>query len=277
MREAERVLASGLQDRLTEGLRRDAQAILLQEVALAAVDLYSGRLIRAEGDALPRNSDPVLEPVNSAEPVQIMVIGQIGAGKSSLINALANQTLLETDAAPTTTRPLAVRYAEGVTLVDTPGLDGSAERRDTVLTLVREADLVLWLHRVNRPGRAADADLLAALAGTRAAAPDQRWAPILHLASAADLAGFGPEQSPRAAAEIARHLHLPEPALPVSALGDGSSLAALRARIEAALSEARMTRLARLRRQAAQGAGLRGNLARAAKGASALARRWTQG
>ncbi len=80
LREAERVLATGVQDRLTEKFRRDAQAILLEEAAQAAVDLYSGRLKVSEAD-LSRHGARLQVPEAPPEgAVQIVLVGQASVG-----------------------------------------------------------------------------------------------------------------------------------------------------------------------------------------------------
>lgn len=276
LREAERALATRLQDRLTDGFRRDAQAILLEEAALAAIDLYSGRLTFHESDLAVRNDLRPLPHANPEMPVQIVLIGQAGAGKSRLLDALLGEGRGGTMDGSVTERVKAARLAPGVNLVDTPGLDGSDKRRRASLATLAEADLVLWVHRANRPGRAPDADLAQDLAAM--ARSTGRAIPVLHVATAADLVHAVPGH-PTSAADRQRIADaiapvltlLPGPLLPVDLRDPPRGLDALRAAIDNALPEARQARQRRLGRAMGGVRGLKGNLRRAGRGFGAVA------
>jgi uncharacterized protein len=192
LREAERVLAAGLQDRLGLAVTRDLQARLLDEAAQAAIDLYSGRLrftdAELAGVVLPDMRRDALTPGDA--PLRILLVGQVSAGKSSLVNALAGDGAAETDAAPVTDRAAAVETELAgvpVRLVDTPGLTGADRRRDAVAAEAAEADLILWVLRADRPDRGPDHALRAALTARLARSPDRRAPPILTVIAAADL------------------------------------------------------------------------------------------
>lgn len=271
MREAERVLTSGLQDRLGAAVVRDLQARLLDEAAMAAIDLYSGRLKFTAAElaqvALPearRDAPGPEEP-----PLRILLVGQVSAGKSTLLNLLAGHDAAETDAAPVTDRT-AAHLAEidgvGVRLVDTPGLDGTAKRRDAVAAEAADADLLLWVLRADRPDRAPDRAFRAALDARLARQPDRRPPPLVPVAAAADLLMPGwpfpehhlpPEARHRLGAALAA---LAEDgaagAVPVSAEPVAWNLGALRAAIAAALPEARQVQRQRRRLAAAKGTGI---------------------
>ncbi len=282
LREAERVLATGLQDRLTEQFRRDAQAILLEEAAQAAIDLYSGRL-KVSPDDLSRHASRTAVPEARPEgPVQILLVGQTSAGKSTLLNALLGEDAAETDAAPSTDQSLAHALDEGARLIDTPGLDGSDKVARALAAQMVTADLVLWVHRANRPGRAADVALQAEFRSAMARDPARRHPPVIHVANAADLLIPGwprPENAltpeDRAALDAATSAIsgvMGAPVLAVRAESPDWNLDALRRAIDAVLPEARMTRRNRLRLEAARPPGLRANLGRAARGLAATAR-----
>lgn len=266
LREAERLLASGLQDRLSQGFRRDAQAILLEEAAQAAVDLYSGRLTQAAG---------VLESEGPEAPLQALIVGQAGAGRSAVIAALADHDDAGTVAVPALDGALE--------LTEAPGLDGSAARTAEVAAKMAAADLVIWVHRANRPGRAPDVDLLTALAKARADAPDRPSPPVLHVAVGVDqlIPGWPrPEHAltdtdTAAIAAVTGAISGALGGVAVHALGARMpywNLGPVFAALDASLPQAR--RQSRLRQREGTGAvGVAGNLARTGRGAAAFLRR----
>lgn len=271
LREAERLLASGLQDRLSQGFRRDAQVILLEEAAQAAVDLYSGRLTQ---EIAPRHL-PDTAAGTTDEGLHVLVVGQAGAGRSALIAALADHDEAGNLAVPA--------LGGAVELTQAPGLDGTAARRDEVAALMQDADLVLWVHRANRPGRAPDADLLAAFTALRARRPERGTPPVLHVAVGVDLLIPGWPRPEHAltdgdASTIAAVTGSISKALggvavhPLGAQLPFWNLGAIFAAIDAALPMARRVRRQRQRPQP-RAAGLVSNLARTGRGAAAALRR----
>jgi uncharacterized protein len=264
LREAERVLASGLQDRLGAAVTRDLQARLLDEAAQAAIDLYSGRLrftdAELAGVVLPDMRRDALTPDDP--PLRVLLVGQVSAGKSSLVNALAGDDAAETDAAPVTDRAAAVEtWLAGVPvrLVDTPGLTGDGRRRDTVATEAAEADLILWVLRADRPDRAPDHDLRRVLDARLARMSDRRPPPVVSVVAAADLLVPGwpfpehrlpPEARHRLGdALVALSEDWPDAAIPVSVEPVEWNLDALEAALAAALPEARQVQRQRRRLQ----------------------------
>lgn len=263
LREAERLLATGLQSRLTDHFRRDTQVILLEEAAQAAIDLYSGRLKFTEGEltALAARRDQA-EAVPAEAALRVVVVGQIGSGKTALVQALLGDAVGA--AAPSTPRRAAYDLRIGgqpCRLIDTPGLDGGKVARALVDDLLR-ADLVLWLHRATRPGRAPDTALAAAFAERLTAQAGRLQPPVLHLASgAATLPGPARDAAMAAIGEV---MGAP-PAVPVE---PPASVAA----ILAAFPDARRAQRARLRAEAGQNPTLATNAARAGRGLRAVAR-----
>lgn len=192
LREAERLLAKGLQDRLGASVTRDLQARLLDEAAQAAIDLYSGRLRFTEAELAGIDLADLRRDAAGAEapPLRVLLVGQVSAGKSTLLNALSGLDAAETDAAPVTDRAQAVLMdldGAEIRLVDTPGLDGRAKRTAAVAREAAEADLLVWVLRADRPDRSPDHALRVALEEALAKTPERRAPPVLTVATAADL------------------------------------------------------------------------------------------
>lgn len=110
-------------------------------------------------------------------PLRVVVVGQVSAGKTSLINALSGEHRGETDMMPTTPALVSHRLevAGGAFIfADTQGIDGSEVVNAQLLAQLMEADLVLWAVRANRPARAPDLALLQRLRAELAANPARR-------------------------------------------------------------------------------------------------------
>src|SRR5207248_2248572 len=100
----------------------------------------------------------VAEPAEPVAPVRIVLIGQTNAGKSSLLNALAQETRCAVGPLPTTARTVEYQLElEGrpvVSLVDMPGL-GECTAQE-LLTQAGRADLILWVASATQPARGPD-------------------------------------------------------------------------------------------------------------------------
>ena len=284
LREIERIASAGLQERLSERMRRDAQLALLEEIAQAAVDLYSGRLRFSDAELLElelgteaRDRARLTRP---DEPVRIVVIGQVSAGKTTLINALQGAPVAETDMAPTTDAPVThegMIHDTPVLLIDTPGLDGSARLNALLLDEMTQADMILWVIRANRSGRDADATLMAAFRAALAEMPARRAPSIVLVASAVDTLmpdwPYPENHLPRAeASRLGRAMasigaDLDMVPIPVSAEPPLWNLNAVQEALAAALDEALMVQRNRRRLDGTRaGLRLRENVSRAARG-----------
>jgi len=255
---------------LSYRLRAYATRMFILEVGRAAIDLYSGRLALSEEElAVAREGDMRAAPV-PASPVRIVLIGQISAGKSSLINALAQEVRCAVGPLPTTSRVseylLELEGHPAVMLVDMPGLDGRAETSAEINVQAERADLVLWVASAMQPARAPDR---AALDDFRAWAKAQlaRREPrvllaLTHVDELRPAAEWAPPydtsapSSPKARAirtaveAAARALDVPLDSVVPLALPPGRepwNVDALWVRLAAALDEARLAQLDRLR------------------------------
>ncbi|HEY7242443.1 MAG TPA: GTPase [Xanthobacteraceae bacterium] len=146
---------------LSYRLRAYATRLLVLEVGRAAIDLYSGRLalsdeeVRSAQDLDLAGSGPP-----ARVPVRVLLVGQVSAGKSSLVNAMAQAICAAVGPLPTTGQVLEHRLElEGrpaVTLVDMPGLGEYSTEPEELLREAARADLILWTASATQPARAAD-------------------------------------------------------------------------------------------------------------------------
>jgi uncharacterized protein len=193
LREIEGVSAEGHSSFVTSEGTAILQALLLEEVAAAAVELYSGRLRFSDSELLDlglASSDLDRARLAASDmPLRIAVAGQISAGKSSLVNALLGTDLAEVDVIPTTDAPKTYPTDfEGVEtmLLDMPGLDGSPRLARKVAEELARADLIVWTVRANRPAREIDRATIAMLRGIVSDDPRRRMPPVVVAVSCID-------------------------------------------------------------------------------------------
>ncbi|MGK7913600.1 MAG: GTPase [Synechococcus sp.] len=155
---------------------------LLRETALRnlcqqAISLYGDKTISLDSfgsfiaDAKTLTLKDILIDADSqeavtAEPVNILIVGRTGAGKSSLINSLFSTDLAEVDVLPSTDAIQTYEWtsAEGNSLVlwDTPGYE-QAERSDyrqLVLDYACSVDVLVLVNPALDPSLQADAQFL---------------------------------------------------------------------------------------------------------------------
>ncbi|NJR67366.1 MAG: GTPase [Synechococcales cyanobacterium CRU_2_2] len=157
----------------------------LRNLAQQAIALYSGNALPAEAFAasgstlsqatLPQSQTDTLrsildraEPVEAIaqKPVNILLVGRTGAGKSSLINTLFQAKRAEVDVLPSTDNIQSYTWqtptGETLNLWDTPGYE-QVERgdlRELVLNYAAAADLILLVTPALDPSLQMDVDFL---------------------------------------------------------------------------------------------------------------------
>ncbi|MGH6814374.1 MAG: GTPase family protein [Hyphomicrobiaceae bacterium] len=160
----------------------------VEEVGRAAIDLYGGRLAVAHEQMAAHVSeasehDRQAARMRVAEPLRILVAGQTSAGKSSLVNALAQEVKTAVDALPATEDftpyELSREGFPAALTIDSPGLDSDRSRRDALVERAAHADLILWVCAAHRPDRENDRLALNAIREYFAAKPDRRPPPIV--------------------------------------------------------------------------------------------------
>ncbi len=154
----------------------------LRQLGFYLIEMYSGRLqsgsrrYRSEFGQLSSAVRSLDNPANVMQTLQdvtttIAVMGQVKAGKSSLINALMNEHVCETGVMPQTREVRRYSYsipgsANSVELLDTPGYseaDVSSQQLHEIQSASDQADIVLLVMAANAPARDADVKLVQAL------------------------------------------------------------------------------------------------------------------
>lgn len=193
LRELEQIVAGGNSKYVTGNMMGVMQAVLLEEVAYAAIELYSGRLRFSDAELLQiqlasARADEKRQALPDL-PLRILFVGQTSAGKSTLVNALLDDHRAETDAAATTA-DLVVYKAEldGIAchFLDSEGLDGTPRRQDRMLEEMTQADMIVWVLRANRPAREVDQRLKQHFEAWFEGHPRRRRPVVIAVATAVD-------------------------------------------------------------------------------------------
>jgi uncharacterized protein len=255
---------------LSYRLRAYLTRMLVLEIGRAAIDLYSGRLTLSQDELHAARGLDMTSAAEPLAPVRIVLIGQVSAGKSSLLNALAKESRCAVGPLPTTSRVaeylLALEGHPTVLVVDMPGLD---ERTGTAAELLEEAeraDLIMWVASATQPARGPDRKgleyfrawangqlarrvppVLLALTHVDELRPAAEWTPPYDVTTP-----VGPKaRAIRAAMDAAaRTLDVPVDAIVPVAMPPGRppyNIDALWARIADELDEAKLAQLDRLR------------------------------
>lgn len=175
-----------------------AYAVFIGRVGFYLIEMNSGRLrsgtqrYKRLMHQAPLSERPAISSgtAEADEPCEVVVavVGQVNAGKSSLINALLGQHTAETDVLPATRDVRRYRlhqadqYDSQWTLLDTPGYseDGATrQQKRAIEKALTEADLILLVMKVNTGARRADSLVLSDLNKQRQTRPDRKPVPVL--------------------------------------------------------------------------------------------------
>lgn len=165
------------------------------EIGRGAIDLYGGRLsvtgeVLAAHVSAKSRSDISDAAGKLAEPLRMVVAGQVSAGKSSLINALLSEVKAAVDVLPATAGMTAyalVREGQPPTLlIDSAGIGGEASNLKLLMAEAADIDCLIWVANAARADREADRKALEVLRAGFASRRDRRSPPILLVLSHID-------------------------------------------------------------------------------------------
>ena len=158
-----------------------------------AIELYSGGFVLSD-EYRPRISAEVSYLSFDQEPFQILVVGQVKSGKSSLINALLGEVRASVDALPSTEHvDLYECQPDGLPqmiLRDTPGYGMVAEAGDPFTRLgneIQECDLLVMVCTAGSAARQSDRELLRKLHEFYQRNPKRLLPPIVYVLTHVDM------------------------------------------------------------------------------------------
>lgn len=165
----------------------------VDRVGYHAIELYSGRLLltrRNENIAQLQTETAAIMTHARAEvmePLRILILGQVKAGKSSLVNALFGDIRAATDSVPTTTEltPYILERPEmgsAVVLYDMGGYEDPSAPRERKAQAFQEAtrsDCIILVISAMNAAREPDRQLLADLHTHFAARSETRQPPVV--------------------------------------------------------------------------------------------------
>jgi predicted GTPase len=189
-------------------------AMFVQRLGHYLIELYSGRLrvgvsryktLLAEHQAAQTQGPPIVSAdgqPTTPKPVTITLIGQVKAGKSSVINAILGDERARTDVIPATAG--VHRYelhgpGASLVLVDTQGYNqagADADQLAATIEAAQQSDLIFLVTHARNPGRQADVSLLKELFTWFADRPRLKLPPILVVMTHIDLLSPAMEWSP---------------------------------------------------------------------------------
>jgi len=147
---------------LKDEVQMTLKRAFLQEVASVAIDLYSGRF-KVDDESIGASRSYQADQQRLAappEPLRVCFLGQVSAGKSSIINALIGRSAAEVSQLPSTDQvriyQLLLSGEAALSLVDLPGLDGEAATDELLFTEIKQCDVLVWVLKANQPARALD-------------------------------------------------------------------------------------------------------------------------
>jgi predicted GTPase len=181
----------------------------LQRMGTYLIDLNSGRL--SVGATRYRQlmeaatgAKPSGEAADQVRQVTVTLMGQVKAGKSSMINALLGEQRARTDVLPATDEIERYEFQPAdvptkLVLQDTVGYGHQGPRGDQIRSTrqaAQQSDLLFLVVHARNPARQADVDMFKAVHSWFASNPDLKKPPIIVVATHIDLLSPALEWAP---------------------------------------------------------------------------------
>jgi len=183
--------ATRIYSELSAQVQSSMKRVLFEEATRVAIELYSGRLRLSEAELSAYRAALDSPDEQKIVPLSVVLIGQVNAGKSSLINALKAQCVAGIDVLPATAgchyHPMQLADDLEIYLIDTPGLDGREDTFKAVLEEATRADLLLWLSQADQPAKALDRAMRQRWTAYFDSHPQRRKPPVLLVTTHNDL------------------------------------------------------------------------------------------
>jgi uncharacterized protein len=159
----------------------------VREVGRAAIDLYGGRLKVSPAELEGHISASTLRDRSAgrplAEPLRVLVAGQAGSGKSSLVNALSSELGAIVDVLPSTRKfeahEVEIGELASALVIDSPGIGATAKEHRRFAVKAGEADLIVWAIPATNASDVIDRDAIADIRKHFADRPNRRLPPVL--------------------------------------------------------------------------------------------------
>ena len=187
----------------------------LQRLGTYLIELNSGRLSvgatryrqlveRASGDGAKTAGGPATDAADQVRQVTVTLVGQVKAGKSSMVNALLGEQRARTDVLPATDEITRYEFQPPdvptkLVLQDTVGYGHEGPRADQIRATrqaAQDSDLLLLVVHARNPARQADVEMFKALHSWFASHPDLKRPPIIVVATHIDLLSPALEWAP---------------------------------------------------------------------------------
>lgn len=161
MTELRSMIASEIMDGFTDDFMDKLLKVYYQEIAVVSINLYSrqydGKLLKTPTASHQRDLESIED--NKLEPIRVGLIGEISAGKSTIVNTVFGKVMAEVSALPTTEGAMSYHLCNDdldVMLVDTEGYGANPSAMKNSVKTAIKSDFVVVAVKANKPSKSTD-------------------------------------------------------------------------------------------------------------------------